>query len=816
MGELTQTRALQLELLAILSSIKVLEHQRKKAVFALLNEENKKVCGLVIEYFIQEEFDAKQQLVMWRKLLDYREDMVQTYGDRVSLHIACYHLTRDPDSLEEVGLPSLVRCTRGAQALAIQELKAWWERCSESGAHLKEVMNEQLERMVYRANKNNQLLSFVLIKIMSTSKEVLDAETRSSFARHLMDSCRCRDIVGHYEKDLLAIIFPQTPADGAKIAIGRVSQFFHEKFGEGKYVWQVAIATCPDNGVTPQELVLMAEDRLSKMKKTKVDHVESCEGKASKLYLNFSHYIKQPALQILSSPLKTAIALLILAAAFAAMLKVTGSNSDQWKIELELVMNENQTFPEWTWGRGDSDEFDLEFIDGFVSHSNEYILENQNDHWLAIPDSSSDRVKLEFKVWLSALSEMNVSFGALQKPDLNLTLDPDGLEIKQGGILLYKMQYENIVDDYVDITLEWGLHDVQMSISGEQILEPTWLPHQRQSGGKIYFQMESGFALVSELKLYGKKDESKYDLKSIEIMTRLMSLSEQSRSEKVSALLPMLSEHLLAKENVKEEVREYLKNPDETPPDWLAKIISSPELKGFWMKHLPQLYRAAPELIHELKGVPDWVQQHPVDLKTAQQRFESMLKTDEAQQFLEFLVAKNLTEKDKDLYSWAWKQLVQNAPRDLEDKIELFLQFIQEAGSKLKVGDVESVFHQLGNLSPKNNVDIYYVLKSYLESLGKVGRESMLDYNYIDANPVLQLLSLQYMPEGEKKIECVERISLDIGKTNFGKALCYEWMWFSVHKVEKITREERVLLEQLSLQSRRPKLASLALEKLEK
>lgn len=816
MADPSQTRALQLELLAILNSINVVEHQRKKAVFALLNEENKKVCDLVIKYFIQEEFEAEQKLALWRKLLAYREDMVQTYGDRVSLHIACYHLTRDPDSLEEVGLPSLVRCTRNAQALAIQELKAWWERCSESGAHLKEVMNEQLERMVYRANKNQQLLSFVLIKIKPTSKEVLDAEKRSSFARHLMDSCRCRDIVGHYEKDLLAIIFPQTPAEGAKIAIGRVSQFFHEKFGEGKYVWQVAIATCPDNGVSPQELVLMAEDRLSKMKKTTVDHVESCEGKASKLYLNFSHYIKQPVLQILASPIKTAMAILILAAAVAAMFKVTGNNSDQWKIELEQVMNEHQIFPEWTWGRDESEAFDLEFIDGFVSHSNEYILENRNNHWFSIPDTSSDRVKLEFKVWLSALSEMSVSFGSQQKAGLRINVCPDGLEIKQAGILLYKIPFDNIVDEYVEFSLEWGFHDIQVWKSGELILEPSWLPQQRQPGNRVYFQMDCGYALVSQLKLYGKKHNVEKELEPVEIMTKLMVLSDQKESQKADRLLSMISEDALVKSNLEEMAWEYFKNPEETAPGWLIKILLSKELNEFCLENLSEFFKVAPVRIRNLEGIPDWGKNHPVSKFNVQNIYDQIPSKEEERVFLQSLVARSTFEKEKGWHEWAWKQLIQVTPRDPVQRIDILLQFFREAAIHFEPEVVKPLMHQFGNLAPKNNLDIYYALKNYVDSLDEKSRKIVLEYDYVEVNPVLQLIALQYMTHGEERIECIERISLDIGKTNFGKILCYEWMWYSVYIVEKITREEKVLLEQLSLQSRRPNLATLALEKLEK
>ena len=164
-----------------------------KVVFALINEENKFICARVIKYLVQEKLEIKVALKLWRTLLAYREDMVQAYGDRVSLHIACYHLTRDPDTLEKASLPSDMRCTRTAQDLAIQELKAWWERCNQSGAHLKEVMGQQLERMDYRANKNNQLLSFVLINIQSQKKDEITTQMRSFFARRSMDSCRSRD-----------------------------------------------------------------------------------------------------------------------------------------------------------------------------------------------------------------------------------------------------------------------------------------------------------------------------------------------------------------------------------------------------------------------------------------------------------------------------------------------------------------------------------------------------------------------------------------------------------------------------------------------
>lgn len=804
-----------MELLAILSTINVVEHQRKKAVFALLNEENKKVCDLVIKYFIQEEFEPQQQLTLWRKLLAYREDMVQTYGDRVSLHIACYHLTRDPDSLEEVGLPSLVRCTRNAQALAIQELKAWWERCSESGAHLKEVMNEQLERMVYRANKNHQVLSFVLIKIKSVTKEVIDTEKRSAFARHLMDSCRCRDIVGHYEKGLLAIVFPQTPAEGAKIAIGRVSQFFHEKFGQQNYVWQVAIASCPDNGVSPQELVLMAEDRLSKMKKSSQDTVESCEGKASKLYLNYAHYIKQPVLQILASPIKTAMAILIFAMAIAAMLKVSGSNADQWKVELEQVMNEHQVFPDWTWGRGDSDAFDLEFVDGFVSHSNEYILEDMNEHWLSIPDSKSDRVRLDFKIWMSALSELKIYFGEIQQSTLSLEMTTDLLQVKQADILLYEVEYSSIVDDYVELSVEWGDEEVHVFLAGESILPPSWLPIKRESGGRIYFKMESGYALLSELKLSGKKDEQAELVKNNEIMTRLVSAANGKTAEKVQQLISMQGENDLVQKNLEELLLEYFKNPAEQRPGWVMKIITHPSMREFCLKNLSEVYQIAPNFTKGLEGIPGWLKEPPINLKDSQQKYDS-LPANEELRFLKMMALKKVNYDDKKWLRWTWKQLVQNSPRDPVDRIQLFLTFFIEVAHFLDVEDVKPIFLQLGHLASKNNLEIYYGLKKYLEKLDESSRNKILDFDYIEVNPVLQLLYLQYMPEGESKIECIERISLDIGKTNFGKVLCYEWMWYSVQGVEDVTREERSILESLSKQNRRPKLAGLALEKLER
>ena len=41
-----------------------------------------------------------------------------------------------------------------------------------------------------------------------------------------------QEIVGYHEFNYMAIIFPQIPGKGAKIAIERLNQFFHEKFRE--------------------------------------------------------------------------------------------------------------------------------------------------------------------------------------------------------------------------------------------------------------------------------------------------------------------------------------------------------------------------------------------------------------------------------------------------------------------------------------------------------------------------------------------------------------------------------------------------------
>jgi len=684
---------------------------------------------------------------------------------------------------------------------------------------------------VYRAQKNHQLLSLVLIKIVSKNKKVIDAKQRSIFARYLMDSCRCRDIVGHYERSLFAIIFPQTPTEGAKIAIGRVKEGFYEKFSSDDYKWEVSIATCPDNGSNSEELMIMAEDSMRALKKSNDDLVVGSEGKPSYLYFKYVTYVRHPVSQTLHSPFKMALVFIVLIFGIYALFKVNNNKYSQWNVVMEQVLNESEVFPEWEWGREGSEGFKLEPVDGYISNSNEFILEHFSKSWFSFPLVKSDRIKLTFDLMLSELIQLKISFGKMNLGNLELTFYNDRLEISQSSAILYFVPYESIVALKSHIEIELGKNDLRIVQNGEELLKTSWVPERSLNDDRIYFQCQNGYAFVSELKLLGKYDEVTIEIPSDDQLVRIMGMDLDAKLNYLKTLKPKDKAVVALWKDVTQEIYSKLEKEDRRDSKWISQL-SEVQYKNnendFWYGLIPRLNeeelielgRAIKTDLLNFDGVKSclWFLEQKEEELTKELIIHELNKISDVRVkalCTKMLYYRSSEKSGLDLQYWLWDESIYNFRENDEVYLKLYLDFFKNRAHLYSREVLKSHLSEMLRLAVKDNLAVFEVLSVFLAKIDNEMRDSFFEKSMLLNDTTLLLLNLKYLPEGESKIECAERLSLDIGKTYFGKLIRYEWLWYVVKGTERITYEEEAMLEELSLQSRRPKLAAEALKVLE-
>ena len=814
------------ELLTVIASLR-LKIERREAAFSLLQQDEEAPFEQVVAYFIDGQRSREEARKIWKVLLDYRKEMTKTYGDRVSLHIAVYHLSRDPQTLAEQNLPEDLSATKLAQTLAIQEMKAWWERCSETGVHLREVMEEQLERLVYQGLKRQFPLCLVIVRIRHAERLMLSKEEMGQFARFLMDSCRCRDIVGQYIDDQFALIFPQTPRPGARIALERLHKFFKQKFSNKDFFFDAAIASCPDNGHKGKDLFLIAGDHLKHYGKGKKDQIIECEGEPRALYKFWVFHLRRPIYKFTHSPLQIASVTLLLACGIFAFQKLNFNQPLIWQECFKQELNAAKTLPRWNWGRAEGEAFKLDAKDGFIQSDGSLVCESSERLWYQFPFEAQGEVRLEFQFRLALGGAFCLRLA--ERPwdeDVVLQFEPGWCKLISNGIVL----------EIVPLTLEYGLsHKVSLTLASEGVritLDELPLLEKGRWGkvspwpSKGYLTCEKGYVWVSDLRILSHGPVQKFNPVPDEWAVMMESLPVGDPSPwaekmlKAPARLEMVlranlqrqlrfiasDNALTQRKKILETWGEVILGGDELWAKWLHNTKVS-QLKDQWGEALIQRSNTLREIQRAIES--------PTPLSILQDYSKRELWGNNKYLFLQVVLALDWEKHRLDVAPWAWIELVGLLDELSEmDAMHICLNFLQ---SELTPEDpiwTSRVCEKLILCGINNVIDVYRAIVAQPLAL-----ETVASWPKNTTNSLIMLLQAYAMPAGEARTISLETLSPWMNNSDIGKLLRLDWMWLMLQDQSAASRKNQYLLETLQSQSRRPELARQAIllggEKLE-
>lgn len=808
------------ELLAVVAGLR-LKLDAREAVFCLLNDEAEAPYLPVLGYFLEPFEEALTELearLIWLALLDYRLEMCGIYGQRISLHIAMYHFTRDPEFVGKRGLRSGLKCAPLVQRLAIQELKAWWERCSETGVHLREVMDQQLDRLTYHALKANHPISLVLLRV-SGDAGPLSAQKRVDVAQFLMDACRCRDIVGHYEEDFFALIFPQTPRQGARIAVERIRSFFHKKFNDEKYTMVCAIANCPENGREGRALSLSSIDVIRQYGKAQDDVILECEGEPRWLYQLWVFQIKDPLKKFLTSPLKVAAAILLIALGVYAAQQLNFSMSRNWNVVLKQEASEQGALPRWNWGRGNGDSFPLEARDGLLSSSGELILEESGDFWYRFPCELRGDVRVSMKFKMCAGTSFSWCLGP--KPSqkaLALEFSLTSCTVLRDGVVLDVLPWS--IDPLQECHLQvvFSPSGMELQLDDELLLEGG-----RWSVGEAwpkqgFFTVNSGYALVKEVQMSVRGDGDGGEIQDDRWLRDILNLKGSDPSAWAEKMLraparlePVLRgnlERALLEHDVlqdHEQRKAWVLQWGETvlggPKIWLSwlKDFEASALSAFWGQDI--LERSMSLKVLSQAGLS----QRPVELLSSYANDELWGMSRDL--FLKTVLKIDWGRHRFDVAQWAWEERL----KELEElprrgRLELGLDFLID---ELVPEDPQWMKTVCDWLLRDGMVRPQAVFKRI--SGNPLAMQVVMDMEGGADRFLLKLLQAKGTPVGFERRDLLSGISSWVNNTEFGKMLLFDWMWLQLENEGLQTREGQFFHQVLSQQSRNPDLARAAM-----
>ena len=806
------------ELLTVIASLR-LKIERREAVFSLLQQDEEAPFEQVVGYFIEGKRSREEARKIWKVLLDYRKEMTKTYGDRVSLHIAVYHLSRDPQTLAEQRLPEDLSATNLAQTLAIQEMKAWWERCSETGVHLREVMEEQLERLVYQGLKRQFPLCLVIVRIRHGERLILSKEERGQFARFLMDSCRCRDIVGHYIDDQFALIFPQTPRPGARIALERLHKFFKQKFADKDFFFDAAIATCPDNGRKGKDLFLSAGDHLKHYGKGNKDQIIECEGEPRALYKFWVFHLRRPLHKFIRSPLQIAALTLLVVSGVFAFQKLSFDRPILWQECFKQELNASNTLPRWRWGKGEGEAFNLEAKDGFIEAGGAIVCESGERLWHQFPFEAQGEVKLEFQFRLALGGVFSLRLA--ERPwdeDCVLQFEPGWCKLISRGIVL----------EVVPLTLEYGLsHKVTLSLASEgpQITLDDLPLLQKGRWGKVspwpskgYITCTKGYVMVWNLRVLSHGPLQKFNPPPDEwaLVMESLPLGDPSpwaeKLLKAPARLEMVLRANLQRQLPCKASGESLPQRKKLIETWGEVILGGDELWAKWLLHtkVSQLKEQWGEALIQRSNTLREIQralESPAPLAVLKDYSTRELWGNNKFLFLQVVLALDWEQHRLEICPWAWMEIVNMLDELSEmDAIHICLSFLQ---SDLTPEDplwTSRVCEKLILLGKNNVLDVYRAIVAQPLALAAVA-----SWPPNSSDPLIMILQAKAMPKSEEKTVKLDSLSSWMNNSEIGKWLRLDWMWLVLENQSSISRREQFMLETLQTQSRRPELARQAL-----
>jgi GGDEF domain-containing protein len=818
---LQSDRQIESELLTVLASLR-LKLDKREAIFCLLNDEDEAPYEKVLTYFVEDDWPRERAKELWVGLLKYRMELGKVYGQRISLHIAMYHLMRDPEALRDLNLEDGLNASKIVQILAVQELKAWWERCSETGIHLKEVMDQQLERLVYHGLNSNREVSFVLVKVLDAKGE-LDGEQRSEVGRFLMDACRCRDIVGHYQDNHFALIFPQTPRQGARIAIERLKEFFHKKFNDSGLHLIFAMSNCPENGREGRDLSLVAMDSISEYQKKHKGQVEEdviieCEGEPRWLYRCWMFHLREPLYSFVSSPLKIAIFLVAMSLSVYAFRQLSWQPERIWITAYEQDFSEEGLFQIWNWGRGEGESFPLERRDGFTSTSGDLVIESGDDVWFQLPIEGQYELQLNFTLKVALQSTFVMSFGPDPITSLaEVRVSQKNIELVDRGVVMEIAPLSFGALEELDLVLEWTQAGVRALINGETYIEEGRWGEMDGFSDKAYFRALDGYALVKDLQLSrrseldGSRSLGRWESDFIELGDRGPSAWAEKMLKAPARFEAVLRSNLMRRLDM-----ELGAGQSDERPNWLEKwgetVLGGPAIWSDWLRDIEAV------TLREHWG------QVNMDRSLTLRTLVEASEADEPVSVLKDLVERELWGSSKELFlqtclvldwgafrmdvsAWVWSERF----KDLEElspseQLSLCLDYLSD------------------ELAPEEE---HFVLRS-CETLLKLGPlRARSIYLAMVANPMVMGLLESWPTKNDDVLLSMIKGKIDMAKglepsslmslgswmnnTEIGKVLRFDWMWLCLQHHGMESKDGQYFYKVLTNQSRYPDLARAAL-----
>ena len=808
------------ELLTIMASLR-LKLDKREAIFCLINDEDEAPYLAVMSYFIEGTLESWESArTLWKTLLSYREEMGKMYGQRISLHIAMYHLMRDPEYLSDHQVKDGLSCSKIVGILAVQELKAWWERCSETGVHLREVMDQQLERLVYHGLKSNQPVTLVLVCIHH-GRGVLTPEEKGEFARFLMDACRCRDIVGHYQNDLFALIFPQTPRQGARIAVERLKSFFHERFQEERYAMTFAIANSPENGRKGRELSLVASDTLLRHQLSPDSElVLECEGEPRWLYQCWVFHVREPLWSVITSPLKVALIILLLGSGVFAFRQLDWNRTPSWVLTSEQTLNESGTFPNWSWGRGLGESFRLDASDGFVTSAGELVIEDLEDLWFSFPSKVKGALRLSLNIKMSLGSRFRLCFGdSVVSQSAEIVITEKSCAFSCDGVVMESIPWNLEPLVLQDIVLSWEGSGVSLTLNGETLLTEGRWGKGSPWPQKAFVESKGGYVLLKGLQVHERVVSDFEDRPLGRWEQDLVDLGPMGPSAwaekmlKAPAHLEMVLRANLVNrldaeltgQDQQTKRRQWLEKWGETVLggstiwlDWL-KNVEAPQLRSLWGENLILRSLTLKHLVTAAESDdPIAVLKDIVNGELWGEARETFLRT---------CLVLDWGRHRLDMAQWVWSERIKTLEDlDTTDRLRCCLDYLVDELAPEDEDFMVRVCETLVALGRDQARRIFLALAANPIAMDVISR-----WEAKSEDLLLNLLKSKGMSLGEEREGRLSALGSLISNTEMGKVLRFDWMWLCLQNSGLESREGQVMYQALSHQSRYPDLARMAL-----
>lgn len=469
---------------------------------SLLNVSKNAPYTEVIDHFVEGNPSEQEARQLWINLLSYRKNMTQSFGERVSLHIAVYHISRDPKYLKDHGLNTNMQPKEQAKQIAILELRAWWERCSQTGTHLSEVIEQQLNRLIDLGSRDDAPVSYALLRISKKHKTGSIAATkRHLISRWLMDSCRCRDLIAQTTDHSFAIVFPHTNRMGALAALRRISKKLPSQLEADEH-FSMVLASFPENGTCGRELILMASIAGTEEERSQRGRVKICEGKLSPAYLWWRFSVRRPFLHFIRSPRRIALAAIIVIISTFGTLSLKLNNSTPWVLQYQQALDTGQSFPLWQWGHKYDQGFKLHKEDGFAQASGELVCDS-DELWLRVPLKLTGDIKMTLSIKRSLGSTLSFHLGTgLHERSIALEITPEAVRLKQKGVDVIFLPQVLAASITHHIQINLSEDTLSLQVNNQKLAHPALWSASPSWPQYLYYTTSNGSSLLWDLHVY--------------------------------------------------------------------------------------------------------------------------------------------------------------------------------------------------------------------------------------------------------------------------------------------------------------------------